>query len=152
MTNGIVYREKGKVKISRVEASALILKSLVVPTLVTFAPAAGASNICEVTLNFQDGRGNNILQPVVFDWWLSDAATGAGLTTTTASGAVAAKASNGVDFAVLTAKKATRSQALATGAFIASITDTAKTHFYLCVQLPCGNVYVSPQLLTANYG
>lgn len=124
-----------------------------VPQIVTFAAAAGSANVCEVTITVKDGAGTAIAGVFNLDIWLSDAATGAGLTATTASGAVAAKASSGTDLVVLTAKKATRCQTLATGVYILSITDTGKTAFYVCAQVPgTGKTMVGTQLATGNYG
>lgn len=123
------------------------------PGSITFAAAAGGSNICEVTITVKDAAGATIAAPHVLTIWLSDAATGAGLTGTSASGTVQAKAASGADFAALTAKKALVVQTLATGLYILEITDTAKTGFYVCAALPTdGSTQVSAQLVTGNYG
>jgi hypothetical protein len=123
------------------------------PTTVTFAAAAGAANVCEVTITLKDGLGATVASPVPFLLWLSDAASGAGLTATTASGAVTAKGSAGADFGAITTKKAFWAQPLATGVFILSITDTSKTGFYVCAKVPfLERVVVSAQLVTGNYG
>jgi hypothetical protein len=120
---------------------------------VTFAPAAGASNVCEITITVKNGAGTATAAPTNLDVWLSDAATGAGLTATTASGAVTAKTSSGAVLGTYTAKMALRVQTLATGVFILSITDTAKTGFYVCATVPgSGATAVSAQLVTGNYG
>lgn len=118
----------------------------------TIAPAAGAANVCLVTITLKDASGNAVTKVQPIDVYLSDAATGIGLTATTASGAVGAGAS-GTDLGVMTTKKATRCITNAAGVYILSITDTAKTGFYVCVCLPNGiNTVVSSQLITANYG
>ncbi len=122
------------------------------PAKVTFSPAAGGSNVCEVTITVKDGAGNAIARPHHLDIILSDAATGAGLTATTASGAVAAKAASGTDLATLVSKKALRVQTLATGVYILSITDSAKTGFYVAAVLGDLPIQVSSQLVTGNYG
>lgn len=121
-------------------------------TTFAFVPTAGAANIAEVAITAQDADGNTVATPEVFTVWLSDAATGAGLTATAASGTVQAKAASGADFGTLTAKKALVVQALATGVYTLEITDTAKTGFYVCAQAPNGNVAVSAQLVTGDYG
>lgn len=121
------------------------------PYSVTFSPAAGASNVCEVTITVVDYAGVTVAEAVNFDLWLSDATSGAGVTATTASGAVAAKTSSGADLAVLTTKKAIRAQTLATGVYILSITDTAKTLFKVCAQID-GKTVVSTALTAAQYG
>jgi hypothetical protein len=124
-----------------------------VPANITFTPAAGTTNVCEVTVTVRDARGNAIAGVFNFDLWLSDAATGAGLTATSASGAVAAKSSSGTDLSVFSPKKAIRVQTLATGVYVLSITDTAKTGFRVCAQVPgLDKTVVSAALVTANYG
>lgn len=123
------------------------------PATVTFAAAAGGANVCEVTVTVKDAAGATIAEVFTFDIWLSDAATGAGLTGTTASGTVTVKTASGVVIATLTAKKNLRVQTLATGIFILEITDSAKTAFYVCVEAPgTGKTVVSAVLETADYG
>jgi hypothetical protein len=120
---------------------------------ITFSPAAGAANVSDVTITVKDAAGATIAAPFNLDVWLSDAATGAGLTGTTASGTVTAKAASGAVIATHSAKKALLVQTLATGVFILEITDTAKTGFYVAATVPStGRTVVSAQLITANYG
>jgi hypothetical protein len=124
-----------------------------VPTSVTMAAAAGSANVSEITFTVKDAAGATIAGVFNLDIWLSDAATGEGLTATTASGTVAAKASSGTDLVVLTAKKAIRVQTKATGVYVLSITDTAKSLFFPCAQVPgIGRTNVGAQLITGNYG
>ena len=125
-----------------------------IPGAIAFTIAAGGANVCEVTIQAKDAAGTNIARPVPLLVWLSDAATGAGLTGTTASGTVQAKAASGADFGVLTAKKALIAQTLANGSYILEITDTAKTGFYVgCEVLGDGLARgVSRQLVTGDYG
>ena len=118
----------------------------------TFAAAAGASTIVEVTITPKDLPGATKAGVGVFDVFLSDDAAGLGLTGTTASGTVTAKAASGVVMSTYTAKKDLRVQALASGVFILEITDTAKTGFYVCARLPSGLLSVSAQLVTGDYG
>lgn len=119
----------------------------------SFTPAAGAANVCEVTIAIKDAFGATIAEVFNLDIWLSDSPAGAGLTAVTASGAVAAKASSGTDLVTLVAKKALRVQTTAAGIYILSITDTAKTGFYVSAQLPwTGRTNVGAQLVTGNYG
>jgi len=120
---------------------------------ISFAAAAGGANVSEVTITVRDAAGNAIAKPFILDVWLSDAATGIGLTGTTASGTVQAKAASGTDLQAVTAKKHLRVQTLATGIYILEITDSAKTAFYACAALPTtGEVQVSAVLATGNYG
>lgn len=123
-----------------------------VPFSFTMTPAAGGANVSLITIQAVDYFGVAMSQVINFDLWLSDATTGAGLTATTASGAVAAGAS-GADLATLTTKKALRVQTDATGKYILSITDTAKTAFKVCAQVPdSGVTVVGATLATGNYG
>ncbi|WP_064033458.1 DUF2190 family protein [Methylosinus sp. R-45379] len=121
------------------------------PVGVSMAAAAGGANVTEVTITAKDAAGNTVAAPYNFDLWLSDDAAGAGLTATTASGAVGAKTSSGADLAAYTAKKALRVQTLATGVYILSITDTAKTAFKVCAQIG-GRTIVGMTLAAGNYG
>lgn len=121
---------------------------------ITFTPAAGGANVSEVTIAFFDAAGSAITSNLSFEWWLSDAATGLGITGTAASGTVQAKSSEGTDLSVLTAKKHTVSQTKASvGTYVLEITDTAKTGFYVCAKHPVtGVINVSSVLQTADYG
>lgn len=121
------------------------------PQTATISPAAGGANVCLVTITVKDAAGNAITGPTHIDVYLSDASTGAGLTATTASGAVAAGAS-GVDLVTLVSKKALRVQTTAAGVYILSITDTSKTGFYPCVNIGGLKTVVGSQLVTGNYG
>ena len=93
---------------------------------VSFSPAAGGANVCEVTITLNH-TGRALPIPTIFPVWLSDAATGAGLTATTASGTVTAKTASGTVIGTLTSKKALSVQSKADGTFILEITDSAKT-------------------------
>lgn len=134
-------------------SNAPFLNSLTTLMSFTFAYAPGASNIATVQLTAVDGNGAVEAGVPPFLLWLSDAATGAGLTATTASGAVAVVSTFGADFADLTAKKLKLVQPNVSGVYKLSITDTAKTGFYICALNPyTGQVVPSRQLLTADYG
>lgn len=123
------------------------------PATVTFAAAAGGANVSEVTITVKDAAGATLAGIRNLEIWLSDAATGAGLTGTTASGTVTAKAASGTVLTALTEKKHLVGQTLASGTFILEITDTAKTGFYVAVANPLtGAPIVSAQLVTGNYG
>ena len=85
---------------------------------VSFAAAAGGANVCEVTITVKNYAGSTLAGVAHLDVWLSDAETGAGLTGTTTSGTVTAKAASGAVIDTYTAKKALRVQTLATGIFV----------------------------------
>lgn len=124
----------------------------VLPGSVTLTPAAGAATVCLVSIQVLDGAGVALASSRLIDVWLSDAPTGIGLTATTASGAVGAGAS-GTDWFTYTAKKALKVQTNAAGLYVLSITDAAKTGFYVCSQIQgAGNFQISAQLIVGNYG
>ena len=146
---GVVEREKG-----RKALDALALGGKNVPSALSFAYAEGdTTNETEVTISVTDIDGNALAGVWALDVWVSDAATGLGLTATTASGTVAAKsASTGVDLGVLTAKKATRVTTNASGAYTVAIVDTAYTGFYVAASIPSlGIAAISRQLVTGDY-
>lgn len=130
------------------------------PDQVTITAAVGATNVTLVSIQAKNNEGENNdgrfganTGTQMGTVWLSDLSNGAGLTATTASGTVGAGAS-GTSMGALTASKALRFLTNTAGLFILSITDTAKTAFYVCAQLDKGH-RVSPQialLTTANYG
>lgn len=139
-------------KIANLLSTALSLRGKKVIDTVAFSPAAGGSNVCEVTITPRIG-GQNIAEIRALEVYLSDAATGAGLTATTASGTVQAKSAEGTVLTALTAKKHIRVLTKAAGTFVLEITDTAKTGFYVVVVNPTtGHLHVSAQLVTGNYG
>lgn len=124
-----------------------------IPTEILITNGVGASaNIANVSFQVADLKGNAVAQVFNFDIWLSDAATGAGLTATTASGGVAAVATDGLVWSVATASKAIRVQTNAVGLFVLAITDTAKTGFFPAAQnVNSGEAVVGAQLTTASY-
>lgn len=137
-----------------IESGGLLkVAGVAMPANIAFAAAAGGANVCEVTITVQDGAGSTLAGIRNLEIWLSDAATGAGLTGTTASGTVTAKTSEGTVLTALTAKKHLIGQTKAAGTFVLEITDTAKTGFYVCAALPgTGIPEVSSQLVTGDYG
>lgn len=113
----------------------------------------GASNVCDAQIKLLNGHGEIVESPVMIDIWLSDSLDGSGLTATNASGTVQAKSASGQDVGIYTAKKALKVQTKADGTYTLEITDTAKTGFYVCCQLPLSGLpVVSAQLQTADYG
>jgi hypothetical protein len=146
-TNKAVFTSTGTTNTSWVRSGSLIEVSSF-----SFTPAAGAANIANVTITPLDSQGNAMTGIREIEVWLSDAATGAGLTATTASGTVQAKSGEGTVLTALTAKKHILAQSKASGTFILEITDTAKTLFYVAVRGPGGVASVSSQLITGNYG
>lgn len=122
------------------------------PASISFSYAAGAANISEVTMTVLDSAGAAIASPFILQVFLSDAATGAGLTSTSATGTVQAK-SGDTDLAIVTAKKHLQVQTKATGIYILEITDTNKTAFYPCAVLPSiGSTQVGAAMASGDYG
>jgi len=118
----------------------------------TFAAAAGAANVCNVTIQAINYEGTSIAGVKNLDLWLSDSASGIGLTATTASGTVTC--TTGTDLFDFTAKKLKRVQTDATGKIVLAITDTAKTAFKVCYQpnSEVAGAKVGITLQTADYG
>jgi hypothetical protein len=143
----VVNREQGQYEIAK-----LSVGGSNVPASLTFTAASAGSNVCEVTIQATDKSGASVAGVFSLDVYLSDAATGVGLTATSASGTVAAKTASGADIGTFTAKKALRVQTLATGAYILEITDTAKTTFYVVGVTGLGVTKVSAILATGDYG
>lgn len=122
------------------------------PSALTFTPSStGGTDVTLVTVQVQGSTGN-LAAVHNLDLYLSDAATGADLTGTASSGAVAAGAV-GVDLETVTAKKHLRVQTDATGKYILSITDSGNTAFYVCAPAPAtGVIKISTQLSSTDYG
>lgn len=116
---------------------------------ITNGPGASA-NISNVSFQVQDAFGNNVSGVFLITIYLSDAATGGGLTATTASGGIAAAASGGVIFDAIVTSKAVDAQTTTGGLFVLAITDTAKTGFYPVVARGSA-ITVGAQLTTASY-
>ncbi len=116
--------------------------------------AAGAANNSNVTFQLVDGAG--LAVPIVSELtvYLSDAATGIGLTGNAASGTTAvAGATLGTDLGDLTAKKVKVVLTNAAGAYVLQIGDTGKNHYFPCGIVPIsGKVVVGAQLTNASYG
>ena len=145
---GITQKEKGHRSIDRMSVGNKEL-----PSDIAFTIAAGGANVSEITIAPTDVSGNVITGVHNLTVILSDAATGVGLTGTSASGTVQAKSASGTDLAALTAKKALAVQTLANGTYILEITDTAKTGFYVAAAIPShGLLEVSRVLVSGDYG
>lgn len=124
------------------------------PASFTFTFTAGAANVAEVKIQAVDSNETSLSGVYTALVYLSDAATGLGLTATAASGTVQAKSASGADIGALTAKKAIYVQTLAGGSYTLEITDTAKTAFYVAVQGISNDspLVVSRVMATGDYG
>ncbi len=123
---------------------------LVDPGSCTISGAAGASNVCTVTIQLKDGAGTNIARQVPFKVYSSSAADG--LTLQSAASTGYSVASGGLSLANGTAVT-TQISAIssATGGCVLSLTDTAKLTSYLVLVVE-GGIKISAQLSAGSYG
>lgn len=131
--------------------SALTLRG--VPHTVTIALAAGAANVCTITVTVVDYDGNVVVGLHNLQLMTSSAATGAGISVVAYSGSIVAV--TGTIAATITAKHMFLIQTSpTTGTFVGSLTDTAKTQGEtIVVTKPLGSVgVVSAATVTASYG
>lgn len=106
-------------------------------TDVTIALAAGASNGMLITVTAVDGNGAAVAAVHNLELWMSESATGAGLTADAYSGSLVA--STGAILTTLTAKKHFNVVTDANGIFAGTLTDTAKpADQYVAVRKPVG--------------
>jgi len=120
------------------------------PASCTITVAAGASNVCTVTVQLKDGSGTNMARIIPFRVHASSAADG--LTLASAASTGFSVASGGLSLANGTAVT-TQIQAMssATGGCVLSLTDTAKQTSYLVLSLANG-AKISAQLASGDYG
>ncbi len=123
---------------------------LVDPGSCTISGAAGASNVCTVTIQLKDGSGTNIARQVPFKVYSSSAADG--LTLQSAASTGYSVASGGLSLANGTAVT-TQISAIssATGGCVLSLTDTGKQTSYLVLVVE-GGIKISAQLSAGSYG
>jgi hypothetical protein len=120
------------------------------PTEVTFAVTAGGANTVLVDVLFACPAAQTFrVIPVMA--WLSDSATGQGLSATTPSGSFTTSLDGNV-LSAMSSNKLMLANTDETGRIILSITDTAKTQYYVTVAiLNMGCVFVQ-RVLDSNYG
>jgi len=117
---------------------------------VTMTAATNGTNATKVTFQLVDHENVAVAAVRSFLVTLSDDATnGAGLTATTASGAVTC--TTGADLGQPTAKKSIIVQTNSSGVAVLSITDTAKTAFTVVANIIPDHLSLLT-LATANYG
>lgn len=140
----------GKYYWARILEGGIGLQSDAVPTI-TFA--AGAANVCTVTITWKDRDGNTVQGVRAFDVYLSDASTGAGLTGTAISGELVA--TTGSSLATVTTHKRWTVATATTGVFVGSLTDTAKSaNLYICAIDPQTGLPIvsASKTVTGSYG
>jgi len=125
-----------------------------VPSSLSFAIAQNATQYgTEIEVSVCNSAGNVIPGPHVLDVWLSDAATGIGLTATDPFGAITAKANAGTILGALTANKAFRVLTTAAGTFTLQVIDDATpVLLYMAASLPSfGCMAVSRKTVAGDY-
>lgn len=99
--------------------------------------ASGTTDGMDITITAKDEAGNTVAAVHAFEWWISEAATGIGLTADSYSGSVTA--SVGAIHTAVTAKKHFLAVTAATGIFTATAVDSANpTDQYVAVKKPFG--------------
>lgn len=119
----------------------------------TVTIAAGAANVCTITVTAKDAAGATVLGLHEFILTTSSAASGAGISTVAYSGTIAA--TTGTIINTLIAKHQFICQTdPTTGTWVGSLTDTAKTEGEtIVVKKPVGGLCtVSAATVTASYG
>ncbi len=108
----------------------------------TVALAAGASNTMTITITLKDGFGTAFGQRHRVEVYMSGSSTGAGLTSSSYSGALTA--TTGDILTALTAKKHVIANTNTSGVLVLSLVDSGKPATeYVCVVLPNGRLIVS---------
>ncbi len=106
-------------------------------TTATIVLAAGASAAMDITITVKDGTGATVAAVHQLEVWMSEAATGIGLTGDAYSGDLVA--SVGAIHSAHTAKKHWSVVTAATGIFTAALTDTAApADQYVAMKAPLG--------------
>lgn len=108
---------------------------------VTLTVGTEAADVITVAVQAQNPNGQNVAERVHFDWYLSTDAEGDNVTSSAATGGVAA-GSNGVVGSVVTGK-AGFAITNASGAVDIAITDSGAPTFYLIVRMPDGSLVAS---------
>lgn len=113
--------------------------------------AAGATNVMTVTVTAKDARGQTVAAVTPFEIWISEAATGIGLTADSYSGNVTATV--GAFHTALTAKKHFLGVTAATGILTFTVTDTAEpADQYIVAKSPDGRGVIVSAASGTNWG
>lgn len=140
-TAGIAYINTGT---TAVPVWGSVAASAEVPYTVAIALAASATTDgMDITITMQDGRGDAIAGVYEFEWWISEAETGIGLTADTYSGDVTAV--TGTEWIEIVSKKHYRALTAVTGIFSATAVASANpVDQYVAVRHPLtGKIIVS---------
>jgi hypothetical protein len=132
----------------------LILGGHHLPTSLTFTFAQNTTQYgteCEIAVCNKDDQ---VIPGIhMLDLYLTDSATGEGVTAIDPTGAVTAKAASGTVIQIATAKKVFKAVTLATGKFTLQIIDDATPIFlYVAAAIPgIGKVRVSRKTVAGDY-
>jgi len=132
----------------------LVVGGHVVPTMLTFTFAQNATQYgteCEIAVCNKEGQVIPGIHMV--DIYLTDSATGEGVTAVDPTGAVTAKAASGTILQTATAKKVFKVATLATGKFTLQIIDDATpVLLYVAGAVPgIGKIQVSRKTVAGDY-
>lgn len=134
--------------------ASMIIGGHTIPTLLTFAIAQNATQFgTEIEIAVCNKEGQVIPGNHMLDVYLSDSATGEGVTAVDPTGAVSVKAASGSILATVTAKKLFKVVTLATGKFTLTIVDDAAPVFlYVAAAIPgIGKIQVSRKTVAGDY-
>lgn len=125
------------------------LKNMAVSATISLAASATTDGM-QFTVKFYNHRGQQIVGVIAFELWISEAATGVGLTADSYSGTVTAVSTYGAIHTAATAKKHLLCVTNASGEFRGLAVDSANpTDQYVAVKIPAtGRVFVSGPSLT----
>jgi hypothetical protein len=127
----------------------LTINSKKVPVTATFTIAAGAANVCGLTITLKDADGVALDNAAVVDVWLSAANTGLTAGTAPSTGFAA---TTGQVLLATASKLAIRALSNASGSIVLTLTDTGKTAQYVAVGMNGVNISVSRVLASGDYG
>jgi hypothetical protein len=132
--------------VSSVGSSGASLNDAVDPGLPASFTVALAKSVTTdgmaITITAVNEDGATVAAPVAFEWWISEATTGIGVTADSYSGTVTA--GTGAILTAYTAKKHFGAITAATGIFVATAVDSANpADQYVVVKRPDGRVVVS---------
>ncbi len=121
------------------------------PANVTIALTAGAADTMTITMTVKDAAGATIADVFMLEWWISEAATGIGLTADTYSGDVTT--TTGTEYQQIVDKKHYTGLTHTSGILVASAVDSAKpADQYLVVKHPLTNKLIVSAASGANWG
>lgn len=134
--------------------SGLVVGGHTVPTLLTFTFAKNATQYgteCEISVCNKDGQ---VIPGIhMLDVYLTNSATGEGVTATDPASTVTAKAASGTILQTATAKKVFKVATLSTGKFTLQILDDATpVLLYVAAAIPgIGKIQVSRKTVAEDY-